>query len=931
MNRLLSNSLWGTVLILLSMSMVSCQPDVVEIPASELYTRDFIKHFGVTGIAQDWNSAVRVTAEVDPSVLSGAEEIKVCTAWPGNPDCFVVATYPASERKFSFDFPADLDMAYVQVTDANGISLYSAYVPVRNGSANVGSRSRAISQTPVPYHFDLSGNKSLGTFPTDKNSAVERFWKNFGIAIDGGADIPDEPEKPLVPEPDYVQEITVSADNKIVGNTAPIYVEYSPIKNKLTKSVEYKLRFTGDNPSGVQGLKTGISKDKCTVYIGQSNLTKVGDYWEATFTRDEEWFPKDVANAKFLEVTGNWDMNAYLVSVIITEKFNAPKPEPKPEIPDTKGQARLSDLLRLYGFSHSPQTTMDGFKVDYLKPNPTYDETGYSVADLVPIIGEKTGVFREEINKETLECNLEKYREELAPDEGVKYVVANDGTEVSVDYLFGGASTLNSFGYFYCSAEEAALPEEERMKVLFKKPMFVLIYSANQWTNLMLQKTEGGEWTMEPDYSSFQIESSGFNEGKDSGDSWKHCTYFNDLVQKADKDEEFENGFIPRIRSTRYQLVYYSPDQIDADGRLKPGARGSYKFPKGTNIGFFVISGGQYAFDKDGNIGSGAVIDHRRIAFSRPVMNRYIGNTIKHGHSHRTTDGNNSAVNNGTGEDKDWTAFVRYRWNGQRLMGVEDYFAENDGQRDGGDHDMNDIIFRINGEFENIGKELNDEDDRKQSWIIACEDLGGTYDFDFNDVVFGVTHVTGTEVATVTALAAGGTMPVYLRSSYPQIDDNGQPISNPDGILRPAEAGADGEFHSWWGRDRYYGSQINVDSWTGRGASVTVRVPMNFTLTADETSLKPDNDQHMGGFQVIVGKPGSPNSTVITAPNKDNNFTAPQMFLVPSKWFWPIEEQEIDGVYSGFIDWKNNWWTKRDGNAGGNVIQHAWPTFMENN
>ena len=87
----------------------------------------------------------------------------------------------------------------------------------------------------------------------------------------------------------------------------------------------------------------------------------------------------------------------------------------------------------------------------------------------------------------------------------------------------------------------------------------------------------------------------------------------------------------------------------------------------------------------------------------------------------------------------------------------------------------------------------------------------------------------------------------------------------------------------------------------------------------------------MGGFRVMVGKPGEGNSTIITAPHKNNSFEAPQMFLVPSKWFWPVEEQEIDGVYSGFIKWVDSWWTRRDGYAGGRVIQHAWPTFMENN
>lgn len=311
--------------------------------------------------------------------------------------------------------------------------------------------------------------------------------------------------------------------------------------------------------------------------------------------------------------------------------------------------------------------------------------------------------------------------------------------------------------------------------------------------------------------------------------------HFSNLVQQAEDGEYADGAFVPRFRSTRYQLVYYAPDQFDADGRLKPGARGSYKFPKGTNIGFFIISGGLYALDRDGNIGQGAVIDHRRIAFSRPVMNRYIGNTINDDHTHQTTGGNNSVMTNCTGDAKDWTAFVRYRWNGQRLLGVEDYFAENDGDHDGGDHDMNDIIFRVNGEFENKA-------------------------------------------------------------------------------------------------DRSHKATINVDSWAGRGASVTIKVPANFGLTLDDnSSVLPSSEQHMGGFRVMVGKPGEGNSTIITAPHKNNSFEAPQMFLVPSKWFWPVEEQEIDGVYSGFIKWVDSWWTRRDGYAGGRVIQHAWPTFMENN
>lgn len=913
MLRMLLSRVWAAMLILFPLTFLSCQPDMVEIPASELYTRDFVRHFGVTAGTQDWNSAVRVTADVDPQAVKGAEKITVYTAWPGNPDCFVVASYPASERTFCFDYPSDLDMAYVQALDGEGVQIYGAYACISKGRFHVGpTASRAVSQSPVPYHFDLSGNKSFGTFPTDKNPDIERFWKAYGIEIDPGSE-PEEPE-------DISYEVPVG-DLPMTSHWGTINVPFDGLRNVPTAKVELRVKIRVSDNSASKNVQASYGG-----WLGQvEGSIDASNEGEVIFVFD--WNNNSEIITR-LQSANNFSFSGSFFTVTGLTLIQTTRVDP---IADTKGTARISDLLRFYGFSASPQTSFDGFKTNYLKPNTTYDETGYSVADLVPIIGRKKGVFREEIDRETLKCNLEKYREELNPEEGVKYVVANDGTEVSVDYLFGSASTLNSFGYFYCSAEEAALPDEERMKVLFKKPMFVLIYSANQWTNMQLQMTDGGEWTMQPDYSSFTLETSGTNEGKDSGDNWTHCTHFSNLVQQAEDGEYADGAFVPRFRSTRYQLVYYAPDQFDTDGRLKSGARGSYKFPKGTNIGFFIISGGQYALDRNGDIGQGAVIDHRRIAFSRPVMNRYIGNTINDGHTHQTTGGNNSAMINGSGEAKDWTAFVRYRWNGQRLLGVEDYFAENDGTRDGGDHDMNDIIFRVNGEFENTGRELNEEDDRKISWIIACEDLGGTYDFDFNDIVFGITHVNGSEVATVTALAAGGTLPAYILSSYPQIDADGNVMPSSDGILRPANAAPDGEFHTWWGTDRHYKNTINVDSWTGRGASVTIKVPSNFGMTMDEnTSVLPSNDQHMGGFRVMVGQPGS-QTTIITAPNKNNTFEAPQMFLVPSKWFWPVEEQEIDGVYDGFIRWDEGWWTRRNGYAGSRVIQHAWPSFMENN
>ena len=48
------------------------------------------------------------------------------------------------------------------------------------------------------------------------------------------------------------------------------------------------------------------------------------------------------------------------------------------------------------------------------------------------------------------------------------------------------------------------------------------------------------------------------------------------------------------------------------------------------------------------------------------------------------------------------------------------------------------------------------------SWTMAYEDLGGTFDYDFNDVVFRVSHVSGDNYAMIYPKGAGGTLPETL-------------------------------------------------------------------------------------------------------------------------------------------------------------------------
>lgn len=149
-------------------------------------------------------------------------------------------------------------------------------------------------------------------------------------------------------------------------------------------------------------------------------------------------------------------------------------------------------------------------------------------------------------------------------------------------------------------------------------------------------------------------------------------------------------------------------------------------------------------------------------------------------------------------------------------------------------------------------------------FILACEDLGSTDDYDFNDVVFGVSHVAGEAKATVTALAAGGTLASTI--SY-----NGQNI---------------GEIHSLLGSQSTT-SMINTTSITATGTPVEITVPSNWSFVESYKYFK------------IAVEDGE-NTVEVSAPTKGS---APQMIIVPAAWEWPIERTKIEDAYPGFINW----------------------------
>lgn len=153
------------------------------------------------------------------------------------------------------------------------------------------------------------------------------------------------------------------------------------------------------------------------------------------------------------------------------------------------------------------------------------------------------------------------------------------------------------------------------------------------------------------------------------------------------------------------------------------------------------------------------------------------------------------------------------------------------------------------------------------SWIFACEDLGGTFDYDFNDVVWEVRKDGVSGKVQARLLAAGGTLPFTLQY-------------NSNKICTKAEV---------------YGEN-NVSTVYETQGSDWFDV-----LTDKEWTISANSDK----FTILVD---GETSTVITGPttgtpnNKEASKT-PEVILVPGDWAWPTEGTCIKEAYEGFTNW----------------------------
>lgn len=189
-------------------------------------------------------------------------------------------------------------------------------------------------------------------------------------------------------------------------------------------------------------------------------------------------------------------------------------------------------------------------------------------------------------------------------------------------------------------------------------------------------------------------------------------------------------------------------------------------------------------------------------------------------------------------------------------------------------------------ETEEEEEEEEEEVVSAMTWTVACEDLGSTDDYDFNDIVFKIEYVAGSTTATVTPLAAGGTYEAYL--TY-----DGTILVSPSGYSELHKWLESGSASTYYEDDVLRYQPVNATAYDRKAESLEVTVGSDFSVT--------DN---MGGFNLIVYTySDGVDAVTITAPKTGS---VPQMFLVNGLWAWPKERVTIDDAYPNFTNWNSS-------------------------
>lgn len=362
-----------------------------------------------------------------------------------------------------------------------------------------------------------------------------------------------------------------------------------------------------------------------------------------------------------------------------------------------------------------------------------------------------------------------------------------------------------------------------------------------------------------------------------------------------------QNGWTDEseVTCTSRRLVYF-----DENGN------GSFNFPKDVKIGFFIIHNHDMDTEGNGYASLNGATAETTWTYSDPSLNeKYFydeagkNQTLNDTWSYRPS-GDNRTFDNSRGNVK----AITWMYNNRVLCGFGD---------DTGDHDLNDFVWWVKGDI----KETPDIDINtleSNHWIVACEDLGGTFDYDFNDLVFALRKTQLEEDITkakleLVPLAAGGTLEahvVYDDEDKGEIHSllEGSNTTDPINVLTAGATPAAGKA-VLLAEEVDWNSDINA---------ILQNVKVKVTQSKDADAV--ESNYFISGYD--------------KHENEEDNSTVPQMILLPAGWDWPTENTPVNMVYAKFADWVSDvdvtdWCNTKDGENSTEYVVNPLPKPSE--
>ncbi|MDE6043738.1 MAG: DUF4842 domain-containing protein [Muribaculaceae bacterium] len=200
----------------------SCTSDAPEIPAEELYTREWVKNFGVMDATQDWNNATRGSVQVD--VKGGPKRVRVTTVI--DDVTYLLADYPevSGVQKLEFDIPRGL-------TDIKVMTANRAIRTQVGGSATFAETANNAAAAPA--------------------DGTDYIWNENGIKISTGSYLISDPKEPThyrdkLPEDEFnVGKVPTNFEFTSNGSFV-VYPIYWDTRNVNTVGVYTVDETTGD-------------------------------------------------------------------------------------------------------------------------------------------------------------------------------------------------------------------------------------------------------------------------------------------------------------------------------------------------------------------------------------------------------------------------------------------------------------------------------------------------------------------------------------------------------------------------------------------------------------------------------------------------------------------------------------------------------------